>query len=83
MLDINELFQEEYTVLEDARIAAASAQLPAEVCREKLWTIAKHYQRLIDRLWILGSKGCRQVAQQTEHHPARLIPCNKHTFSFR
>lgn len=65
MLDINELFQEEYTVLEDARIAAASAQLPAEVCREKLWTIAKHYQRLIRESYRLISRSDRAERELT------------------
>jgi diguanylate cyclase (GGDEF)-like protein len=65
MLDINELFQEEYSVLEDARIAAASTQLPAEVCREKLWTIAKHYQRLIRESYRLISRSDRAERELT------------------
>ncbi|WP_318376748.1 GGDEF domain-containing protein [Enterobacter sp.] len=65
MLDINELFQEEYNVLEDARIAAANAQLPAEVCREKLWTIAKHYQRLIRESYRLISRSGRAERELT------------------
>lgn len=65
MLDINELFQEEYAVLEDARVAAADAQLPAEECREKLWTVAKHYQRLIRQSYRLISRSDRAERELT------------------
>ena len=65
MLDINELFQEEYAVLEDARVAAADARLPAEECREKLWTVAKHYQRLIRQSYRLISRSDRAERELT------------------
>nr|WP_318382643.1 GGDEF domain-containing protein [uncultured Enterobacter sp.] len=65
MLDINELFQEEYAVLEDARVAAADTGLPAQECREKLWTIAKHYQRLIRESYRLISRSDRAERELT------------------
>lgn len=65
MLDINELFREEYSVLEDARLAAADAQLPAEVCREKLWAVSRHYQRLIRESYRLISRSDRAERELT------------------
>jgi hypothetical protein len=59
MLDINELFKEEYSVLEEARLAAADATLPADACREKLWSVAKHYQRLIRESYRVISRSDR------------------------
>ncbi|MEN0577586.1 GGDEF domain-containing protein [Phytobacter palmae] len=59
MLDINELFKEEYSVLEEARLAAADAALPADACREKLWSVAKHYQRLIRESYRVISRSDR------------------------
>ncbi|WP_318388931.1 GGDEF domain-containing protein [Enterobacter sp.] len=65
MLDINELFQEEYAVLEDARITAANASLPADECREKLWTVARHYHRLIRESYRLISRSDRAERELT------------------
>ena len=44
MLDINELFRDEFSVLEEARAAAANATLPADACREELLVLALRYQ---------------------------------------
>ncbi|MDU6925467.1 GGDEF domain-containing protein [Franconibacter helveticus 513] len=65
MLDINELFQDEYAVLEDARLAAANPQLSADACRDKLWLIAKHYQRLIRHSYRLISRSDRAERELT------------------
>ncbi|MDN2485817.1 GGDEF domain-containing protein [Kosakonia sacchari] len=59
MLDINELFKEDYSVLEDARLAAADDRLTADACREKLWAVAKNYQRLIRESYRLISRSDR------------------------
>lgn len=78
MLDINELFREEYSVLEDARLAAADRQLTADACREKLWGVAKHYQRLIRESYRLISRSDRaerelnRMNEQLQQLAARL-----------
>ena len=43
MLDINELFRDEFSVLEEAREAAANTSLPADACREELLVLALRY----------------------------------------
>ncbi|MGY5956046.1 diguanylate cyclase [Kosakonia sp. BK9b] len=78
MLDINELFREDYSVLEDARLAAADDRLSADACREKLWSVAKNYQRLIRESYRLISRSDRaerelnRMNEQLQHLAARL-----------
>ena len=59
MLDINELFRDEFSVLEEARAAAANATLPADACREELLVLALRYQRLIRESYRLISRSDR------------------------
>ena len=59
MLDINELFRDEFSVLEEAREAAANVTLPADACREELLVLALRYQRLIRESYRLISRSDR------------------------
>lgn len=59
MLDINELFRDEFSVLEEAREAAANTSLPADACREELLVLALRYQRLIRESYRLISRSDR------------------------
>lgn len=65
MLDINELFRDEFSVLEDARDAAANTALPADACRAELLVIALRYQRLIRESYRMISRSDRAERELT------------------
>lgn len=59
MLDINELFRDEFLVLEEARATAANTLLPADAYREELLVLTLRYQRLIRESYRLISRSDR------------------------